>query len=216
LEATLQLMGLRRSKLARILGPSSELEVEAVLDLVSHLSQGIGPRPKDVVAYDAFFLLIIKRVEHFFVKMVPTPGCIFKSSTRLVGLQAIQAQYDEVALAMSAEDTSPTVTMSSLQSLKTWSYLLSLPQQLELKLWISKCIARISSPGVVSGAIADKAEGKSSGSGGASIVPMPLDSCCAAAPPSSSTTTSTATTKKKIAEKSASSSMLKFFVAKAK
>lgn len=208
-EALLDLLSIRRNHQVRILGPSAESDVEGVHDMVSGLTQGVGPRAKDAASYSGFFSVVLKRLENFYSKdvvLADTAEASRKQSPSkaktMYGLPAIRAHFAEIAR-MFELDEGISVTMSQLQPLKTYSWLLDEEQSQRVRSWIGVVASRFSTTSSL-GQIADS-------SGDLSVVPAAQGAPAAASSSSSSGQTQRAKVQEaRVVESQAN--MLRFFV----
>lgn len=129
------------------MGLEVEHEVDGVQEILSNLSQGIGPKPKDIAQYSGFFQLVLKRLEHFYVRDVqreiPPGGQLKLGESRLVtvsGMPAIRALYTEVRAKF---EQSECVPMSDLQPLRAYGWLLVKEECKEVTKWIGVVAASL-------------------------------------------------------------------------
>lgn len=79
-----------------IAGASLPIELQSVIELVSELSAGRGPKAKDILKYSLFFVLVLKRCENFHQVAcleLAKKGALFGTSVTLVGAAAVRHSY---------------------------------------------------------------------------------------------------------------------------
>ena len=211
----MDVMEIRRSPRTLAMGSELESEVEGVIDLLTKLSQGIGPRLKDIPDYSPFFQLVMKQVENFYhLDLLPpggeapsTPG---RGAQRLYGADAVSAQFMRLQAMFESFDGAG-VNMSELQPLKAYGWLLTGPQVAQVQEWIGLVTARMLGKGCGNAAVADIPA-----SAGAIVVAQDTTGGFGASGASSSSASASSQTKKALAQDERAAegrtNMLRFFL----
>lgn len=206
-------MAIQRSAEVKALGPSAEHDIEGVHDLLANLSQGVGPRPKDMATWNGFYMKVMKRVENFFTKEVPVEDAADKKLNLFApkfktkyGAEALIRHYLDVKLKFDSDEGCKEVSMAELQPLRTYGWLLSVEKAGHVKRWIGQVASRLGSAGTSKAAIAD-----SVGGGAIAVAGLAASSSSAALGKSPATSKKAQAQESKAAD--AHTNMLRFFVA---
>lgn len=129
-------------------GKSVENEVDGIVALITHLSQGVPPREKDIPRLSTLCKLVLKRAENFYKIVVKTQatiqGAVVWTQQILRGKAGVEYTYDMVAAKMKNDSA---LTMDEIKPLKQFGWLLNGQQQEQLQQWISDVVKRYSISG---------------------------------------------------------------------
>lgn len=198
-------------------GQAMQSDVDGVLAMISHLSQGVPPRDRDLPRLSDLCKLVLKKAEDIYSIDIAETVEVREMGDRhkykkLWGAEALKHTYTEVATKMAASEAS--VDLKSLKPLKQFIWLLDAGQREKVQEWVATLAKRFKATGADALSIAD-GDGVagatesialvSSASGSASVV---VSSAVPANTKASSSKKATVAAEKQVDKKAM---MLKFF-----
>ncbi len=143
LQAIQQLTAARKTPLYAAAPHKLAAEVDGVIAMLVQLADGVAPREQDILAFSDLFKLVLKRCEDFCEIDVPVEvdkGQLAFARRKLRGAEAVKFIFNEVQQLMEAGGS--TVDLTTLRPLKTFSWLLSAPQQGLVRVWIGQVLSK--------------------------------------------------------------------------
>lgn len=192
-----------------------ENEVDGLIAMITHLSQGVPPRDKDLPRLSPLCKLVLKKAEDFCVVSVCRRPLVKQNldssnAEQLHGAEALRHIYSEIESKMEKD---AAISMQDLQPLKQFSWLLDAEQRAQVQKWVAAVAKRYTSSGN-NLCIADSTQASSSGSidivAASSLQPLQADTnVMPAGKPSGTSNKKQAAVAEKVVDKKAM--MLKFF-----
>ena len=197
------------------MGSACDQEVKGVYDIVHGLSIGIGAKRKEFEAMSGYFQQVLKRCEGFYSLEVDVDDGVagqkklFPRKKVVFGSVALRTLYESMEEKF-AKGEDKSVTLPTLQPLKTYSWVFSEEESAQIRKWLQSVSPRPGCGGMHASIEDTQGDDKSA-------IVMASDIVASSSSSASSSSAGPATKKAKVAEAKVAdntSNMLKFFVKK--